>query len=256
MSETDDILKSLDDKESEKKPSKAAPKVALFFADFIFFILDVGSGLGVYWLTGIWYYGVIVFLAGFVPLVLHQKLYTQPFASRDQKRASMVGIIVAISSVLIVALFTAVINFAASISSANAIVWMEVSLAVSLVLLAFAHALITAYYFYIDEEVSESQRTNRIVARGQRSVERIAAAAKVARAKQVEVRHRKKLEGEFSPEIIAKILEKLRDSDGDGIPDFIDPVDNRKVNQQRQYASNAHQPPKERSENPTQGGRQ
>ena len=248
--ETDEILLALEDKEPEKKPKKGAHKIALFFADMIFFFLDVGSGLGVYWLTDIWYYGVIVFLAGFVPLMLHQKLYTQPYASKDQKNAAMVGGILAVGSVLIVAIFIAIVNFVAKAASGNAILWMEGGLAASLVLLAFAHAIITAYYFYIDEETAEEQNTSRIIARGERGVTRIRAAGKVARAKRSEVAERHTLEGQFSPEVISKIVQMLKDDDGDGIPNFLDPVDNRK---RQAFASTAPKPGelKVTSENPT-----
>lgn len=179
MSETDDILKALDDPEPVKKPSKIAPKIALYFADFIFLVLDIGSGLGVYWLTGIWYYGAVVFLAGFVPLMLHQKLYTHPYASKDQKNAALLGGVISVGSVLAVAIFIAIVNFAARAASAKEVLWMEIGLAVSLVLIAFTHAIITAYYFYIDEETNETQKTNRIVARGNRKVDRIKAAQMV-----------------------------------------------------------------------------
>ena len=89
------------------------------------------------------------------------------------------------------------------------------------------------YYYYNDEEIRENQKTAQMIARGNQSIKRIMAAQKVANAKRVEVKARHEVEKDFSPEVLAKILAQF-DKDGDGIPDFLDPVDNRKV---RTFAS-------------------
>jgi hypothetical protein len=228
MSEIDEILEAIEDKRPEKKPSNHI-WLAILFSDLVFFALDFGSGLGVYWLTKVWYYGLVVFLAGIVPLILHQKLYTRPYASPEQKTASMVGIVLSILSVLVVAVLLAAVRFMVTES-----MWIiEAALAVSLVALAFSHACITFYYYYKDEEIREEQKTTQMIARGARNIRRIETAHKVANAKRAEVAKKHEFEGKFSPEVLAKILQQI-DSDGDGIPDFLDPVDNRKV---RTFAS-------------------
>ena len=125
MNESDEILKSLDDKTPRKKPSNWALYAALYFAEGIFILLDAGSAVSVGYITGFWYYGVIVFLAGVIPLFLHTKLYTRPLASREQKSAAMIGGIVAVGSVFVMAVFVAVLNFAAQTFESKSIVWME-----------------------------------------------------------------------------------------------------------------------------------
>lgn len=242
MNEIDEILEAIDEKRPEKKPSNHI-WIAIVFSDLVFFALDFGSGLGVYWLTKVWYYGLIVFLAGIIPLLIHQKLYTRPYASPEQKTASMVGIVLSILSVLAVAVFLAAVRFMVADS-----VWIiEAGLAVSLVTIAFAHSCITFYYYYNDEEIRESQRTAQMIARGKRSIQRIEAAHKVASAKRAEVQKKHEFEGKFSPEVLAKILSQF-DKDGDGIPDFMDPVDNRKV---RTYASKSESVGKDFTQGPS-----
>ena len=225
--DTEKILQALDDKEKEKKPTNWELWSALYFAELIFVLLDAGSALSVWWITGFWYYGLIVFFAGVVPLYLYTKQYTRPLASVDQKKTAFFGGIVAVSSVIIIAGFMAVVNMVAKTQSANIVQWTEAGLALSLVVLLAAHGFIMGRYFFIDEEIAEAQRTNRIIARGDRGVRRIGVARKVADAKKMEVEQRDAFERNFSPEVLRKILTMMQDLDGDGIPDVIDAMDNR-----------------------------
>lgn len=222
--DAEDILKALDDERPVKKPRNQV-WLAILFADLIFFLLDLGSGLGVAYLTGVPFYGIVVFAAGFVPLLLHQKLYVRAYASEDQKRWAMIGGFIAVGSVLIVAIFIAIIRFA--VRDETALGWMEAALATALVSISFVHAMIAVYYFHIDEGISENQKTNRMLARGDRSVTRIKAAQQVAQAKRREVLHRRRLEDMFTPAVVAKILAAFDDDDGDGIPNILDRRDNR-----------------------------
>lgn len=225
--ETDEILEVLDDKEPDKKPSNWELWASLYFAEFIFVLLDAGSAWSVWRITGFWYYGLIVFFAGVIPLWLYTKTYTRPLASKDQRKVAFAGGVISIASVLIVAIFMAVLSFVAQSQNANAVQWTEAGLAISLVLMLAVHGFINGRYFFLDEEISEGQKTNRIIARGNRSVQRIEVANKVANAKRREVRKRRVVADEFGPAVLTKILNMMSDDDGDGIPNFIDPVDNR-----------------------------
>jgi hypothetical protein len=228
MSETDDILKALDDKKKPKKSNNWELWSALYFAEFIFVMLDAGSALSVWLITGFWYYGLIVFFAGVIPLWLYTKQYLRPLASESQQKTAFIGGIIAIASVIVVAVFMAALNFVAKSQAANAVVWTEAGLAISLVLLLATHGFVMGKYFFDDEEIIEGQKTNRIISRANRSVKRIGVANQVADAKRNEVSVRKQVEGKYSPEVVTKILNMLADDDGDGIPNVIDFVDNRK----------------------------
>jgi len=258
MSNTDDILKALDDPTPQKKPTNWELWAALYFAEFIFVILDAGSAVSVGFITKIWYYGAIVFLAGVMPLWLYTKTYTRPLASQNQKKSALIGGVVAVFSVIVVAGFVAVLNFAAQEMSGNSISWMEAGLGISLVILLAVHGFINAYYFFTDEQVKEHNKTQRMIARGDAQVKRIGVAHEVAQAKSREVSARKKLEAAFSPEIVARIMSMMADDDGDGIPNFIDPVDNRKQQNQGQRppAMVAHAADADVVTLPTQGGSQ
>ena len=251
MNDTDKILESLDDKPTLRKPANWPLWASLFFAELIFVLLDAGSAIMVALITGMWYYGVIVFFAGVIPLWLYTKTYTRPLASKSQKSAALLGGTIAVGSVIVVAIFVAVLNFAANQLSGNAIAWMEAGLGISLVVLLAVHGFVNAYYFFTDEEWIENNKTERIIARGNRAINRITAAQGVANAKRREVSARTALEGQFSPQVVNKILSMMADDDGDGIPNFIDPVDNRvmaktiqPVPELQEQSNNGAHPPK------------
>lgn len=239
--ETDEILKSLDDKEPEKKPSNWELWSALYFAEAVFVILDLVSAVTVAYVTGFWYYGLFVFLAGVMPLFLYTKQFTRPLASATQRKTAFWGGIVAVSSVIVVAVFMAFINLASQTLTLDAIALTEAGLVVSMIILLATHALIMGRYFFTDEEISETQKTNRMLARGFRGMQRLGIANKIANAKRNEVKKKHEIEQDFDPRVIAKIMNALRDLDEDGIPDAMDPVDNRtgkpfNRNQQVSYA--------------------
>lgn len=238
MNEQDEILRALDDKTPAKKPSNWELYAALYFAEFVFVLLDLGSAISVGFITGIWYYGLIVFCAGVFPLWLYTKTYTRPLASANQKKASMIGGVVAVFSVIVVAGFVAVLRFTANTLDVASVGWTEAGLGISLVILLAVHGFINAFYFFTDDEVRENAKTERIIARGDREVKRIEVAQTVANAKKREVTKRKVLEDAFSPAVVAKIMSMMADDDGDGIPNFIDPVDNRK----RSFANTTEAP--------------
>ena len=255
MNETNEILEALEDKEPENKPSNWELWSALYFAEAVFVILDLISAVTVGYVTGYWYYGALVFLAGVVPLFLYTKQYTRPLASTPQQKTALWGGVVAVSSVIVIAVFMAFINLASQTLSLNAVALTEAGLVVSMIVLLAAHAFIMGRYFFIDEEVKENQKTNRMIARGDRGIRRIGAAHKVAKAKRTEIQKRHTVEQDFDPRIIKKIMNALRDLDGDGIPDIIDPTDDRtgkpfNRNQSQVYAQNVERP---EGTHPTQG---
>lgn len=237
--ETDEILEALNDKEPEKKPTNWQLWSALYFAEAVFVVLDLVSAVTVGYLTGYWYYGAFVFLAGVVPLFLYTNQYTRPLASTSQRKTAFVGGVIAVASVILVAVFMAFINLASKTMSLDAVAWTEAGLVISMIILLGVHAFVMGRYFFIDEEISENQKTNRILARGFRGMQRLGVANKIAQAKRAEVQRKVEIEQDFDPRVIARILNVMRDMDGDGIPDVLDPKDNRTgkpFNRQQSYA--------------------
>lgn len=200
MSDIDEILQEL-----EKKPTKKPKNVAwigIVFADLVFALLDAGSGLGVAYLTSVWYYGVVVFFAGIIPLVMWQKLYTNAYAADAQKTASLWGGGLAVVSVVMVAVGVGILRFTTNAA------WVEGGLVAMLVVTIAIHGLIAAYYYYSDEEISETQKSTQMVGRAARKIIRYKTAEKVLYANRKAVGERKRVSGAYSSEAVDKVLDE------------------------------------------------
>ena len=257
MEYEDKILSALDDPTPIKKPSNWALSASLWFAEAIFVILDAGSAVGVAMITGQIYYGVIVFLAGVVPLFLYTKYYTRPLASAPQKKVALIGGAISISSVILVACFIAALNMAQGMFG-DVVYLTEMGLGISLVLILGVHGFLNAYHFFADEETRENSRSDRMQARAFRRVDRIKTANIVANAARTEATRQTELEGKFSTAVIAKILAKLaEDADGDGVPDIMEnhgaiPTRQRGAQSMGAMASETHTPQLETEGRPNQ----
>lgn len=221
----DELLEAVKEpKKSRKKPSNNSLLIALIFADIIFGVLDIGSGITVYWLTGVWFYGVLVFLAGITPLLLFQKLYTRAFANEEQKKIAISGAVLAVFSIIIIGVLSAIANVA-GIGGVNA----ELAVVIAVVVLAFVHALLLTWYFYIDDGILADQTVERTLARAIQQGKLIEAGDFILTLTQRSVNRRKAIGNKYgSMEALREVLSQLSmDADGDGIPDVVDPVDDR-----------------------------
>ena len=220
----DELLEAVKAPKRKKTPTNNSLYFALIAADVIFGILDIGSGITVYWMTGIWFYGVLVFLAGFAPLILFQKLYTRAFASDEQKKIAIGGAALAVFSIIAIGILSAVANVK-GVTNQSA----ELTVLVTVVALAFVHALLLTAYFYIDEGIQADQTVAQTLAEAIRQETMIEAGDQVLGVAQRALKRRKQI-ADFhgSPAALKEVLKRLGwDEDGDGVPDWMDPVDNR-----------------------------
>lgn len=197
-------------KKPEKKPANPT-KLAIVFADLIFLLLDVGSGIGVWYVTGVLFYGILVTAVGIIPLLLWQIFYSSPYANDSQKKTAGWGVGISIASVGILAIAVSVTRFLSDAAGA------EIALAVLLVVLAITHAILGAYYYQIDEEIQARQNERRATANAERKIRMGEIARKVIESNVRALAEREKLEKEFSPKAVAAAM-------GEDAPD---PTDGR-----------------------------
>lgn len=211
----------------EKHPSNAGLTVALVAFNFAFFFVDALSAVVVGYLTR-WYYGVATLLAGAVFMGVHEFLFTRAFNNQRQRNITIGGAVWAVLTILVIALISVVANLTGFMSTE----WEPYFLAVMVVLIVanvVLHGTLTAVYYYIDDGHNAKTKTARAVARARTQVE-IDDAAETLLMKAIERRvMRKKLVNRFrSPAAVRRAIEEAGgDADGDGIPDSIDPIDNR-----------------------------
>mgnify|MGYP006935505574 CR=1 FL=1 len=221
----DELLNEVRKPNKRKRPSNAGLYVAIVFFNLVMLSLDAGSAFSVYWATGITFYAVLTFLAGFVPLAMHELLHFRPYASEDQKNIAKWGALAAVTAVIIVAILAAVVNVMGVAKGA-----VEIGMLIFIVVSAFGHAIAAAAYFYIDDGVAAEQITVQMEARAIQKRRRNTAADLVLGLSRESINERKRIATtRGSGEALREILRQMgEDDDGDGIPNFIDPVDNRK----------------------------
>lgn len=220
----DELLKEVSKPMHRKRPSNWGLYLAVAFFNIVMLILDGGSAFSVYWATGIAFYGVITFLAGFIPLTMHEILHFRPYASDDQKNIAKWGALAAVASVIIVAILAVIVNIMGVAGQT-----VEIGMLIFIVVSAFGHAVAAAVYFYIDDGISAEQITVQMEARAIQKRRRNSAADLVLGLSRESINERKRIAGSHnSMSALKEILRQMgEDDDGDGIPNFIDSVDNR-----------------------------
>jgi len=244
LQERDELLDAVKEPGRQASPNNYALYAAIVFANLIFLVLDVISGYTVYWLTSKWYYGVLTGLAGFIPLLLHEFLFTRAFASRGQKIIAVIGACVGLASILIIGVASGIItvfsNAAINVTAA------EVVIIVSLVLIAFFHAILCAWYFYVDLGIRAHQQTAQAVARAVTQGQLIDAGEYILGKTQNAIARRHEVEDKYrSPAALREILRQMGlDKNDNGIPDFLEQP-------QRKYAQDVRQVEKRDGADPT-----
>jgi len=246
LSERDELLEAVKGPARKKKPSNFSLYAAIVFANLIFVILDGISGFTVYWMTNIPMYGVLTFLAGAVPLLLHESLYVRAYASIDQKKVAVIGAVSALLSIIIIGVLAGIVNIRGVEIQAGT---MEVLLIGALVVISAYHAILAAGYFYIDEGIQMHQKTEQAVARALSQGRQIDAGDYILTLTEKSVAKRKKIGAGERAAALQEILRQLgNDDDGDGIPNAIDP-DWKGLSQRSYAADTSHADPTAGREN-------
>ena len=195
-----------------KQPTPPVNPVDLtnYFADLIWGLLDTGSGLGVWYITGYWYYGLMVFFAGIVPLLLWQKMIVQPYANANQKGYAEQGEKLAIWSVIAVSVTIAIIRFIVDG------VYVEAALAIALLGIAARHGFLARLYYYADEGIINRQMEAQMMAEAVQIGKEAAIARRVLDAHSLAAEERKGVERDYSPTLVSKALREENVPKGTG----------------------------------------
>ena len=222
----DELLKEVSKPTRRKRPSNWGLYLAVMFFNVVMLALDAGSAFSVYWATGIVFYGVMTFLAGFIPLTMHEILHFRPYASDDQKNIAKWGALAAVTSVIIVAVLAVIVNMMGLAGKA-----VEIGMLIFIVVSAFGHAVAAAIYFYIDDGIAASQVTVQMEARAIEKRRRNEAADLVLGLSRESINERNRIANSHnSMGALKEILRQMgEDDDGDGIPNALDFVDNRRI---------------------------
>ena len=234
-----ELLNAVKKPERKRKPSNAGLWLALAFFNLVLLTIDIISGVTVYRLTGIWFYGLLTILAGAVPLLIAEVLYTRPFASKTQRNLSIGMAVLAFASILTIGIFAAIGNVKGVTIAASD---MELAMIITIVSLALSHGLMCAFYFYSDEGIVADQTLVREIADSLRTTERLTIADQILKITDKAVARRKAIGGKYNggKEALLEVLKRLgEDLDSDGIPDVLEGHGQINRQQPRQPQMNA-----------------
>lgn len=142
-----------------KPPEEKRPKNYLWLANVAFNVmlafLDLITAYTVALFT-LWFYGVLVFGAGYGPMLIWEILYVRPYASQTQKWIAIGGTVVGGLSTIGVGILVAILN----VININAMIGagtLEIIITVSLVVLASIHIVLFGFYFFTDRGFKREQ---------------------------------------------------------------------------------------------------
>lgn len=153
------------------KPKLPENRAVLALRSFngVMMFLDLISAVAVATLTN-WLYGVLTFIAGVGALLIWERLYTNAHAQLKQKTVALIGGVLAMLSTLGLGVLSAVVVVlnAEGIVPVSALTFLESSMLISLVSIAFVHALGWAVYYFTDPtHIAEMKRMISIAFREQ-----------------------------------------------------------------------------------------
>ena len=167
----------------EKPVKDMRPKNNLWIAYAAFNVLlaflDIITAITVGTFT-LWFYGVLVFGAGYGPLLLWEFLFIRPYASKHQKWAAIAGAIIGAFSTIGIGILVAILNVA-KINSMFGSGTMEMVIIVSMVVLTALHIALFGYYYFSDLGFQREQNFATTLANHDDTVRSVGMAKVIAR---------------------------------------------------------------------------
>jgi len=161
------ILTEAEHVKENKKPSNVALWIAWFSFNFLLFVLDIGTAITVAMLTNV-FYGLLTFLAGFLPTLFYEFLYIRAYASKYQQWIAIGGAVVGAGSTLLIGMLAAVVNVLKALEiltiASDAMMWIEIGMIVGLVVFAGLHVVLFSSYFYIDKGIQRMHERSQSLA--------------------------------------------------------------------------------------------
>lgn len=222
--EKNDLLKAVMEPQRKKsQPSNMGLYAAIVFANLVFCAVDIISAISVTMVTGFIMYGILTFMAGFAPLLLHEFLFVRAFASEFQKKLAITGAVISLVSIVGIGVASAVVN----VNGAGSMDAMSIELVViiSIVLIAIVHAILSILYFYSDDGIKANQLTSQAIARALHQAKMIEASETVLGAAQAALLKQNLIASMYdNPAAVKAVLKQMgwdQDADGDGTPDIL-----------------------------------
>lgn len=210
-------------KDALKKPHNRL-WIALVAFNLIFFPLDAATGFTV-GIVSRWYYGFFVFGAGFGTMVIHEALYSNPYAKFWQKVVSVVGFLTSITVTATIGIAAIVVNVLFTGYDQDL---YGVVMAGAAFLVLFFHGLLIAVYYFADAGILARQKATASLANHEQLQTVFTMSEQIAaRMNTLEARLLSAVQRGDGARMNASLKnltgQDFLDDDGDGIPNYQDP---------------------------------
>ncbi len=172
----DELEKLVREEEPPKPPSKTPMNFARAAWLGVSFTLDLVTAWTVWQITTYWYYGVMWFFAGAVPLVMNQMLWERPENNGTQRNLATGGLVVSVVTIVGMAIAAGVLYVQGAYKSATVEAWI---VGITVVLFAY-HGLNAAFFYFTDDEWKMQNEIARAKAQAQKKKAIYKAAGEVA----------------------------------------------------------------------------
>jgi len=213
MSDTTKVNRLLDlvkrPSQAKRKPSNFALYWAWIFYNAVALLFDTIAAGTVYDLVGKFMYAVLTFVAGFLPLLMHEFLYTRAYANAAQKVLAVIGAGLSVVTIIGVGVIAGIVNVTGF--NALSVMTLEVILIITLVLVSGAHGLIAAIYFFIDDGIKAKQVRAESVAYHERRIDDINRAKEILALAEQGAKDEDAIAAQYGGmEVLNEILGQLR----------------------------------------------
>lgn len=166
----------------EPKKEDTRPKNTLWIANVAFNVmlafLDFITAMTVGAMT-MWYYGVLVFAAGYGPVLLWEFLYIRPYASKNQKYFAIAGAILGAISTVGVGILVGILNVV-QINDLLGVGTLEMIIVISLVVLSALHIVLFGLYYFTDLGIVRNQKYTNALANHEDTMQSVKMAKMIA----------------------------------------------------------------------------
>ncbi len=166
------ILRIINPPKQEVKRPHNRIWIALIAFNLIFFPLDIATGFTVGMSTH-WFYGLWVFGSGFGTMVIHEALFSNPYAKIWQKGISVFGFVMSVGVTVIIGVSAIAVSMNIVPVSANI---AGATMAIVAFVALFFHGILIAIYYFTDAGFMAKMRTTSALADSDRMVTEMAMA--------------------------------------------------------------------------------
>lgn len=178
-----------------KKPNNRL-WIAILSFNAIYLFIDLITAVAVGFLS-YWYYGVLVFFAGILPMLAHEALFANAFASIYQRWVSGIGFAFSIFAALAVGLLVVIINIMYDSTPTGQL--LEAVAMGTLFLVAVVHGALFAVYFFIDAGIRTIQNTMSALAKTEQKLDQLKMSEKIV---------------DKTNDVVTKLEQRVKDGDG------------------------------------------